>query len=88
MFVCDLPDSGRHVIRPNQGLSTGRRENLGTRVVISCNVSQFAREGFGIWHFRWTLPFLRFERERMQLVYENILFNTILIKHLLSEHLQ
>ena len=31
-FVCNLPDSGRHVTRPNQGLSTGRRENLGTRL--------------------------------------------------------
>ena len=33
MFVCNVPDSGRHVTRPNQGLSTGRRENLGTRLV-------------------------------------------------------
>ena len=31
-FVCNLTDSGRHVTRPNQGLSTGRRENLGTRL--------------------------------------------------------
>ena len=28
--VYNLPDSGRHVTRPNQGLSMGRRENLGT----------------------------------------------------------
>ena len=47
-FVCNLPDSGTHVTRPKQGLSRGRRENLGTRLVISCSVSQFAREGFGI----------------------------------------
>ena len=32
LFVCNLPDSGRHVTKPNQGLSTGRRENLGTRL--------------------------------------------------------
>ena len=31
-FVSNLPDSGRHVTRPNQGLSTGRRENLGTKL--------------------------------------------------------
>ena len=31
-FVCNLPDSGRHVTRPNQRLLTGRRENLGTRL--------------------------------------------------------
>ena len=31
---------------------------------------------------------LRFERERMQLVYEIILLNKILRNHLLSEHLQ
>ena len=31
-FVCNLPDSGRHVTRPNQGLSTGRRENLGRKL--------------------------------------------------------
>ena len=33
-FVFNLPDSGRHVPKPNQGLSTGRRENLGTRLLI------------------------------------------------------
>ena len=31
-FVSNLPDSGRHVTRPNQGLSMGRRENLETRL--------------------------------------------------------
>ena len=31
-FVYNLPDSGRHVTRPNQGLSIGRRENLGTKL--------------------------------------------------------
>ena len=31
-FVFNLPDSGRHVTRPDQGLSMGRRENLGTRL--------------------------------------------------------
>ena len=31
-FVCNLPDSGRPLTRPNQGLSTGRRENLGTKL--------------------------------------------------------
>ena len=36
----------------------------------------------------WTLPLLRFECERMQLVYEIILLNTILRNHLLSENLQ
>ena len=36
----------------------------------------------------WTLPRLRFECERMQLVYEIILLNTILRNHLLSENLQ
>ena len=36
----------------------------------------------------WTLPLLRFERDRIQLVYEIILLNKILRNHLLSEHLQ
>ena len=31
-FVCNLPDSGRLVTRPNQGLSTGGRENLEMRL--------------------------------------------------------
>ena len=31
-FVCNLPNSGGHVIRPNQGLSTGRRDNQGMRL--------------------------------------------------------
>ena len=35
-----------------------------------------------------TLPLLRFERERMQLVYEFILLNKILRNRLLSEHMQ
>ena len=35
-----------------------------------------------------TLPVLRFERERMQLAYEIVLFNQILRNHLLSEHQQ
>ena len=35
-----------------------------------------------------TLPVLRFERERMQLVYEIVLFNKILRNHLLSENQQ
>ena len=34
------------------------------------------------------MPLLRFERERMQLVYELILLNKILRNHLLSETLQ
>ena len=29
-YMCNLPDSGRHVTRPNQGLSTDTRDNLGT----------------------------------------------------------
>ena len=33
-----------------------------------------------------TFPVLQFERERMQLVYEIVLFNKILRNHLLSEH--
>ena len=32
LFVCNLPDSERHMTRPNQGLSTGRRGNLGMRL--------------------------------------------------------
>ena len=35
LFVCYLPDSGRHVSRPNQRLLTSRRENLGTRLVLN-----------------------------------------------------
>ena len=31
-FFCNLPDSGRHMTRPNQVLSMGRRENLGMRL--------------------------------------------------------
>ena len=31
-FVCNLPDSGRLVTRPNQGLSTGGKEKLGMRL--------------------------------------------------------
>ena len=38
LFVCDLPDSGRHVTRPNQGLSTGGRENLGTRLMANLSI--------------------------------------------------
>ena len=39
--------------------------------------------------WRWcTLPLLRFERERMQLVYEFILLNKILRNRLLSKHMQ
>ena len=33
-FVSNLPNSGRHKTRPNQGLSTARRENLGTTLII------------------------------------------------------
>ena len=36
----------------------------------------------------WTLPLLRFERKRMQFVYEFTLLNKILRNHLLSEHMQ
>ena len=36
----------------------------------------------------WTLPLLRFERERMQLGFEIILLNKIWRNHLLSENLQ
>ena len=36
----------------------------------------------------WTLSLLRFERERMQLVYEFILLNKISRNRLLSEHMQ
>ena len=38
--------------------------------------------------WRCCLPLLRFERERMQLVYEFILLNKILRNRLLSEHMQ
>ena len=31
-FVFNFPDSERHMTRPNQGLSTGRRGNLGMRL--------------------------------------------------------
>lgn len=33
-FVCNLPDSWRHVTGPNQVLSTGRWENLRTRLKL------------------------------------------------------
>ena len=36
----------------------------------------------------WTLPLLRFERKRMQLVYKFTLLNKILRNHVLSEHMQ
>ena len=36
----------------------------------------------------WTLPLLRFERDRIQLVHEIILLNKILRNHHLSEHLR
>ena len=42
---------------------------------------QFAFEDVGLCH-------LRFEHERMQLVYQIILLNKILRNHLLSEHMQ
>ena len=41
-----------------------------------------------VWNVTYTMPLLRFERERMQLVYELILLNKILRNHLLSETLQ
>ena len=53
LFVCDLPDSGRHVTRPNQGLSTGGRENLGTR--LKANLSIFIPNRIGRCR-RYTAP--------------------------------
>ena len=44
--------------------------------------TQFAREDIGL------CPFLHFERERIQLVYEFILLNKILRNRLFSEHMQ
>ena len=34
LFVCNLPDSRRQMTRPNHGLSTARRENLGMRLYL------------------------------------------------------
>ena len=42
-FVFNLPDSGRNMTRPNEGLSTGRREKLGTRLVTLYNFCLNAR---------------------------------------------
>ena len=85
---------------------------------MSCIVTQFASESFGICRFRglcarecdlrslinprvlkierglhmkmlrWTLPLLRFDRERMQRVYELIVLYKISRNHLLSENMQ
>ena len=43
-FICNLPDSGRHVTRPNQGLSSlaageGKRKALGTRLLLVMKTS-------------------------------------------------
>ena len=87
-------------------------------LTVSCIVTQFASESFGICRFRgsctrechlrslinprvlkivrslhvkmlrWTLPLLRFDRERMQRVYEVILLYKISRNHLLSENMQ
>ena len=44
-FVCNLPDSGRNVTRPNQGLSMGRRENLGMRLPCRQSVLEILLAG-------------------------------------------
>ena len=53
-FVGNLPDSWRHVTRPNQDLSKGRRENLRTRLKLvwppvkkACVVPSSFRFSFG-----------------------------------------
>ena len=83
--------SPAHVIRPSLWLVLPRilyvyesiRLNLLNPRVLKLTVTHAVS--------KWrccTLPFLRFERERMQLVYEIVLFNKILRNHLLSEHQQ
>ena len=83
--------SPAHVIRPSQWLVVPRilhvcesiRLNLLNPRVLKLTVTHAV--------CKWrccNLPVLRFERERMQLVYEIVLFNKILRNHLLSEHQQ